>query len=387
MTNGVSLRTSTHSQVQLLQRHIKSVRSGRRVVARQHGVMIHAAMTAAAVLMLVASPGAGMTRVQARTPRVPPRSMIVATPPGAMNTVLQDVLWKPYGQESRERIVTAPWNGVLTSLEPVDLAKRAGNWSLMLVEEDSAQTGCANGLFQSIPATTESAGPTPDTATSCAAPALSLDFALTWDKSRFQGTPGWADFWDVARHPGKRGLRLDPRGTLEAALLADGVPPDLVYRELDSQGGLDRAFRRLSQLRPYIAWWRTPAEAMRILTSGAALMGMAPTTDVLAANESPAHTQFGVLWAPVLRVSYDWVIPAGTSANPTKAQTLQSWASAPEQQASLNARLRSAGKTDTGTTLPSEPKSAHFLALNTAFWRDHLPAIQARFVQWLEEQH
>ena len=46
--------------------------------------------------------------------------------------------------------------------------------------------------------------------------------------------PSWADFWDVAKYPGKRGLRKGVRGNLEIALMADGVAPGDVYKTLGS---------------------------------------------------------------------------------------------------------------------------------------------------------
>jgi putative spermidine/putrescine transport system substrate-binding protein len=55
----------------------------------------------------------------------------------------------------------------------------------------------------------------------------------------------WAEFWDVAKFPGTRGLiRIGPTVQLEAALLADGVPADKLY-PLDA----DRAFKKLTELK------------------------------------------------------------------------------------------------------------------------------------------
>lgn len=55
----------------------------------------------------------------------------------------------------------------------------------------------------------------------------------------------WAEFFDVKKFPGTRGLlRNSPHVQLEAALLADGVSSERLY-PLD----VDRAFRKLDQLR------------------------------------------------------------------------------------------------------------------------------------------
>ena len=104
---------------------------------------------------------------------------------------------------------------------------------------------------------------------------------LAWDRDKFLRTPTWADFWDVAKYPGKRGLRNGVRGNLEIALMADGVAPGDVYKVLATSDGVDRAFRKLDQLKPYIVWWQTDAEAARILGSGDVLMTSAPCAAIV----------------------------------------------------------------------------------------------------------
>ncbi|WP_213880352.1 ABC transporter substrate-binding protein [Pseudomonas sp. dw_358] len=74
----------------------------------------------------------------------------------------------------------------------------------------------------------------------------------------------WAQFWDVKDFPGTRALRNDPMGTLEAALLSDGVPRDKLY-PLD----VDRAYKRLEQIKPDIAvWWTSGGQSAQLLADG-----------------------------------------------------------------------------------------------------------------------
>jgi len=80
----------------------------------------------------------------------------------------------------------------------------------------------------------------------------------------------WADFWNVKDFPGTRALRNDPQATLEAALLADGVPRDKLY-PLD----VDRAFRKLQQIKPDIAvWWTSGGQSAQLLHDGEVDMEM-----------------------------------------------------------------------------------------------------------------
>src|SRR3546814_2888227 len=82
-------------------------------------------------------------------------------------------------------------------------------------------------------------------------------YVIGYDGDRIEG-PGprsWADFWDVKRFPGKRGMRKTPKYSLEFALLADGVPPDQVYPTLRTPAGIDRAFSKLDEIKPNVVWW------------------------------------------------------------------------------------------------------------------------------------
>ena len=72
---------------------------------------------------------------------------------------------------------------------------------------------------------------------------------------------GWAEFWDVGRFPGPRSLRNHPVDNLEFALLADGVAPDKLY-PID----IDRALRKLSEIRPHVSvWWTTGQQPAQLL--------------------------------------------------------------------------------------------------------------------------
>jgi putative spermidine/putrescine transport system substrate-binding protein len=81
----------------------------------------------------------------------------------------------------------------------------------------------------------------------------------------------WADFWDVQKFPGPRTMQNAPVDNLEFALLADGVPADKLY-PLD----VDRAFRKLDQIKKYVAvWWTTGAQSAQLLIDKEAVLGTA----------------------------------------------------------------------------------------------------------------
>jgi len=74
----------------------------------------------------------------------------------------------------------------------------------------------------------------------------------------------WADFWDVESFPGARAMRKHPSGNIEIALIADGVPVDEVY-PID----IDRAFRKLDEIKPHIdIWWNSGAQSAQLMKDG-----------------------------------------------------------------------------------------------------------------------
>ena len=103
---------------------------------------------------------------------------------------------------------------------------------------------------------------------------------LAWNTDTFgdKGPQSWADFWDVEKFPGRRALRNYARPTLELALLADGVKPAELY-PLD----VDRAYKKLEEIKPHIAvWWTSGAETAQLLVDGE--VDMLPLWDGRAAT-------------------------------------------------------------------------------------------------------
>ena len=98
---------------------------------------------------------------------------------------------------------------------------------------------------------------------------------MLYDKETFKARAPqtWADFWNVKDFPGPRGLPDSGDRAWwvpAAALLADGVPKDKLF-PLD----LDRAYRKLDQIRPHVTvWWKTAAQMMQIVRDREVVMTM-----------------------------------------------------------------------------------------------------------------
>jgi putative spermidine/putrescine transport system substrate-binding protein len=94
---------------------------------------------------------------------------------------------------------------------------------------------------------------------------------LAWNTKTYgdKGPQSWADFWDVKKFPGKRSYRKSVAGALEPALMADGVPADKVYEVLSSPGGIERAIKKIAELKPSVAvWWASGAQHAQLMKDG-----------------------------------------------------------------------------------------------------------------------
>lgn len=258
------------------------------------------------------------------------------------------------------------WDGSLATLREAAQARTAP-WLAVMVDNTTLYAACRDGVVQTLPTPSASTASHGAANSPCGIPAGEESIVLAWDRGRLgEAAPDWGDFWDIARHPGKRALRLDPRGTLEIALMADGVAPRDVYSVLSTSAGVDRAFRKLDQLRPYLVWWRTAEEASRIMNSGAALMLSTPF-DRLA--DLGPKVSFSAQWQQSLRQKLSWAIPRNVPANQTETIIKML-----RDQTPLH---------DDTQDAPQDGRDLGSLSMSDGFWAINFDALQKRFQTWL----
>src|SRR4051794_1181223 len=255
-----------------------------------------------AVALLVLSSAAGAAH-----------DLVVVTRSEAQQAAVAEIFAQPFSASTDVAVSLESWEGGIETLRQHAKATDNG-WDVVLVDAAELATGCNEGLFERVDWSAvggrdhyQQIG-----ASDCGIGAFVSSVVLAWDRDKFQGSPTWADFWDVAKYPGKRGLRMGARGNLEIALLADGVAPNDVYKILAGSDGVDRAFRKLEQLKPYIVWWQTEAEAVRILGSGDVLMTSAPSSRIVMANRGEKRN-LGLQWNASLYDLLSWAILKGTA--------------------------------------------------------------------------
>jgi putative spermidine/putrescine transport system substrate-binding protein len=313
-----------------------------------------------------------------------PVVLTLAIPPGPEAEALRAML-QPYADATATRLGEVIWDGArLDGLKspPPDLVLASGGVLL---------AGCKSQALTHLNWGALGRDRYLSQATSdCGAGAYFSATALAWDLDKLAVTPRWTDFWDVARYPGGRGLQRVARGNLEIALLADGVSAGDVYHTLRTNDGLDRAFRKLDQLKPYIIWWDKPDQPAQLLSAGHVLMTSSPTAALLRAGNG-AHRRYGLQWTDSLDEVQSWAIPQGAEHGPAAMAALLI-VSDIARQAEF-ARASGLGPSVRGAIdllpavvkagNPSAPANlAGSLQIDEGFWLENQAKLAARFAAW-----
>ena len=207
------------------------------------------------------------------------------------------------------------------------------------------------------------------------------------DKFPGGGPRSWADFWDVAKFPGPRGLCInDPPRTLIFALLADGVPADRLY-PLD----IDRAFKKLDQIKPHIkVWWREGNQSQQLIRDGE--VDMMSIWNGRAAELAQQGVPVELVWNGAVRSTSTWCVVKG-APNAKLAWEFIKFASQAKPQAEFNKRLFYGPidpaafafiPDDIAVQLPTHSANLAVSIREDDEWEaDRIVAIEERFRQWL----
>lgn len=315
---------------------------------------------------------------------------IVALTPA--QAAIKQVFAQPFTEATAIPATVTSWDGGIDALRTQAKAPDVA-WDLVMVDSEDLATGCSENLFEKLDWSAIGGKDhyLPQAVSDCGVGANVASLVLAWDRDKFPGAPTWADFWDVAKYPGKRGLHKGVRGNLEFALIADGVAPADVYKVLATSDGVDRAFRKLDQLKPYIVWWNDPTEAAHILASGDVLMTSAFAPSI-AQTSHTAHRNFGIQWTASLYEVQSWAIMKG-SANLRQATQFLYFAGTPAIEARLVSLFGDGGlakgandglSSDLLSISPTAPANlGAAVRVDAGFWHDNLPKLRQRFDTWL----
>ncbi len=310
---------------------------------------------------------------------------------GANGNAQKKAYVEPFEKATGTKIVGVEYNGEQAKIKAMVETKKV-SWDLVEVESPDAARGCDEGLFEKMDWSKlgNKADFQPAAVQECAVGIFVWSTVMAYNGDKLKtGPKTWADFWDTKKIPGKRGMRKAARYNLEYALMADGVKSSDVYKVLATKEGADRAFKKLTELKPHIQWWEAGAQPPQFLVAGDVVMSTAFNGRIDAAQREGKNLQ--ISWTGGIYDLDYWVIPKGA---PGKDLAMKFIAAAvkPEAQAEY-AKLISYGPTNnkaltkldakTLGLLPTSPaNSKDAIKLDINFWADQGEALEKRFAAW-----
>ncbi|WFU51677.1 ABC transporter substrate-binding protein [Sinorhizobium terangae] len=220
--------------------------------------------------------------------RAQDRQVVVSGSGGSYEKAMREYWFDPFEKATGIKVVSVPTGSTEEGRAKVEAMIKSGNvtWDIFgegeieaeapdhLTRADDISDFCMQFKDRSdlVPG-------------SCRASSISLLRGATlivYNKERFPngGPSTWKEFWDAKNFPGVRSFSASAsaRTQLTAALLADGVPTDKLY-PMD----VDRAFKKLDELRPDVGlWWTNGDQQVQGFRNGEYDAGVMYMTRVMA---------------------------------------------------------------------------------------------------------
>ena len=310
---------------------------------------------------------------------------------GANQQAQQAAYYAPFSAASGINIIAGEYNGEQAKIKAMVETKNV-TWDVVEVESPELARGCEEGLYEKLDYSKigNKADFIGKAVGECGIGTFVWSTVLAYNADKLKQAPtSWADFWDVKRIPGKRGMRKGAKFTLEFALLADGVKPADVYTVLATPAGVDRAFKKLDEIKPHIQWWEAGAQPPQMLASGDMVMSSAYNGRIAAAQAEGKNLK--IVWNGGVYDVDSWAIPTG-SPRIKEAYDFIRFASQAKPQ-SQYAALIPYGPTHKGAVgmmdakvaadLPTAPANLEgALPSNTEFWVEYGEDLEQRFNAW-----
>ncbi len=284
------------------------------------------------------------------------------------------------------------------------------HWDVVDMEIPDMVRGCDEGLLEPIPVNSLPAGAdgTPasqdfplGTMTDCGPATIFYSTIYAYNEENIPGEKPttMADFFDLEKFPGRRGMRRTPLANLEFALIADGVPLNKVYPTLNTPEGVDRAFRKLNTIKDHIVWWEAGAQPPQMLADGEVVMSTAYNGRIFNAQVLEDQP-FVIVWDGQILDTGGLVIVAGTK-NLEAAKKFLNFAATAKAIAGIGryiayspTRISAEALISTHAEkgvemnphMPNSPQNSKRALRNSwEWWSDHIDEMNERFSAWLAQ--
>jgi putative spermidine/putrescine transport system substrate-binding protein len=316
------------------------------------------------------------------------------------NSSLVFVTWGGTYKSSVQAGVIKPFQDAtgieVTVVDTPDLAKvkaqmMTGNvvWDVFDAPGAMGASGSRNGFWEPLdPALFESAEFSVPPPTKDLAPYYTWAGGIAYDPKRFpdgKHPRTFTDDLDAKAFPGRRTFRDRISETLEAALLASGVPGSKLY-PLD----VDRGFKMLDAIKPSVVKWiQSTPETITMLQTNEADFSYTYASRVKttrAAGGTPMDFSFG---QTLNGLEYLAVLKG--APNKEAAMKFVAFALQPERQAAVMELLGNAPVNKKALPLMSaearrwlpDMSREENVVLNDMWWADNFDKLNRRFLEWM----
>ena len=195
------------------------------------------------------------------------KSLTITSWGGDYHKSVQDVFVDPFTKETGVA-VTLVDNGDMAKVK-AQVLSNAVQWDVVDAPAAFATSGATDKLWEPIDTSIIKTADLIQQPAKDYMPLYLYSGGLLWDTKRNpdgKHPVDFAGFYDVKRFPGRRVMRALASETLEVALVADGVAPKDLY-PMD----VDRAFRALDRIKPYVSKWAntTPDQVQSVVQNEA----------------------------------------------------------------------------------------------------------------------
>lgn len=319
------------------------------------------------------------------------RDLTVISFGGVLKNAQENAYFTPYQKATGTNLVAGEYNGEMAKIKAM-VDTKSVSWDVVEVESPELARGCDEGLFEKIDYS--KIGKKEDfvngVAQACGVGTFVWTTLLAYNGDTIKNGPtSWADFWNTKKYPGKRGMRKGAKYTLEIALMADGVAPKDVYKVLATPAGVERAFKKLDQLKPNIQWWEAGAQPAQYLAAGDVTMSVAYNGRIATAQKEGKNLK--MVWAGGMYDYDSWAIPKG-SPNKEAALKFIAFASQPSTQKEFSKVISygpSAKKAiplldkNVAANLPTAPSNLEKqVKVDIGFWADYGESLEQKFNAW-----
>lgn len=313
---------------------------------------------------------------------------------GSYQEAQRKAWFEPFAKANDVELLEDEWSGEMAKLRAM---VQSGNvtWDVMAISDGQLPLACDEGLVERLdPAKFGGADNFLDGwVHPCGVGAVIASIVIGYDDNAFprEKPSTLEDFWDVEKFPGPRAMRKWPKHNLELALLADGVAPEELYDVLGTDEGVERAFRKLDEIKPHVKVWTDNwAQPGQLLASGEVVMSTGTNGRLAAAAESAPNVRF--TWD---RQGYSgdmWAIVKGAK-NPENAIAFIKYVTTPINAAEIAkyityappvSKAIDAMPAEVAKKMPTAPENLKTAwVVNSQFWGDHLDDYELRFQAWL----